>query len=111
MQYPLCRQTVTVYRKEEDGVSRYLVNNAFYRYETRLTETEEGLRMDRTCLLVVPGNDFVPRAGDRVFDGIGPETVDWDSFLPVSVAGLSELNYAAPQYWMGRLCHTEAGRH
>lgn len=110
MQYPLCTQTVSIYRLEDGAVSRFVVKNCFYRYETRLTETAEGRRMDRTCLLVVPGSDFIPKAGDRVFDGIGPETVQWEQFLPVLVEGLSELSYVAPQYWLGAHCHTEAGR-
>ena len=110
MRYPLCNRTVTVYRKTGDGVSRQVVNNCFYRYETAMTENEEGLRLNRTCLLVVPGDSFVPRVGDRVFDGIGPEQVDWQQLLPPLVEGLSELNYAEPQYWLGKHCHTEAGR-
>ena len=110
MRYPLCDRTVTVYRLEQGSVRRFVVEKCFYRYETKLAEENAGLRMDRKCLLVVPGNHFIPQVGDRVFDGIGPETVEWNSFLPVFVESLTELNYAAPQYWLGKHCHTEAGR-
>lgn len=110
MQYPLCNRTVTVYRKEGGAVTRFVLDRCYYHYETAMLETEEGLRMDRKCLMVVPGNDFIPQVGDRVMEGVGPETVDWDSFLPVFVPGLSELNYSLPQHWLGQHCHTEAGR-
>lgn len=110
MRYPLCDRTVTVYRQENGQIYRFLVEGCFYRHQEKLTETEEGLRHERTCLFVVPGENFLPRVGDRVYDGIGPETVDWETFLPVSIQGLGELNYVAPQYWMGAVCHIEAGR-
>ena len=48
--------------------------------------------------------------GDRIYDGVGPEQVVWESFLPVNVPGLSELAYATPWYWEGEYSHWEAGR-
>lgn len=110
MRYPLCDQTVTLYRQEQGVARRFVVEGCFYRHQEEMTETDSGLRLERKCLLVVPGEKFLPRVGDRVFAGIGPEEVDWDSFLPVFVETLTELNYVAPQHWMGAVCHIEAGR-
>lgn len=110
MRYPLCDRTVTVYRLTEGLVRRFVLENCFYRFETKLWENEAGLTMDRKCLLVIPGSAFVPQVGDRVFDGVGPEEISWNEFLPVFVESLSELNYVKPQYWLGKHCHTEAGR-
>ena len=110
MRYPLCDRTVTVYRLENGQVSRFVVEGCFYRHQEHMTEEVSGLRIDRKCLLVIPGEQFLPRVGDRVCEGIGPEEIDWDSLLPVYVPTLTELNYVAPQYWMGAVCHIEAGR-
>ena len=110
MQYPVCQATVTVYRKEETGVTRFLVENCLYRYETKLEETDRGLFLDRSCLLVVPGCDFIPKVGDKVMAGIGPENLGWEELLPALMDSLAELNYVRPQYWLGKHCHTEAGR-
>lgn len=110
MRYPLCDRTVTIYRKVGALVERFLVENCFYRYETKLCENEAGLTMDRKCLLVIPGNDFIPQVGDRVLEGEGPAEVTWEDLLPVYVESLTELSYVSPQYWLGKHCHTEAGR-
>ncbi len=110
MHYPLCDRTVTVYRLCDGAVHRHIVHSCFYRWQICQQENEVGIRQDTKCLLVIPGDRFLPQVGDRVFDGIGPNSVNWEEFLPVSVPGLSELNYVAPQYWQGKLCHTESGR-
>lgn len=109
MDYPLCDRTVTVYRKEAGAVTRTVVEGCFYSYSLSRTDSESGCRRDTACLLVIPGDGFMPRLGDRVYDGIGPDTVDWDSFLPATVAGLGQIEYVTPRYFGGSLCHTEAG--
>ena len=109
MRYPLCDQTVTVYRQDQ-GVQRFVVEGCFYRHREALVEIAEGVRREKTCLLVVPGEKFLPRVGDRICAGVGPEQVEWESLLPVYVPTLTELNYVEPQYWMGNICHIEAGR-
>ena len=48
--------------------------------------------------------------GDRVYDGIGPETVVWEQFLPINTPGLSQVAYVMPCYFRGALHHMEAGR-
>lgn len=105
MTYPLCDRTVTLYRKAERGVERLVLPNCYYRY----TDVLENGRFQRKFLLVRPGAEEI-RPGDRVLEGIGPEMVDWDTFLPVNVPGLSQTEYATPNYWLGQLVHWEAGR-
>ena len=103
--YPLCDRTVTVYRKEGDRVLRRVAEGCFYRWE----DHREAERFTRKFLLIQPGaEEILP--GDRIFDGIGPETVDWETFLPVTVPGLSQAAYASPWHWAGRIAHFEAGR-
>lgn len=102
---PLCDRTVTLYRLADGQVERTVLTGCFYRYEDALGE--ESFR--RKCILIRPGGEpLFP--GDRVFDGIGPETVDWETFIPLNVPGLSELSYATPWYWEGEYSHWEAGR-
>lgn len=103
--YPLCDRTVTVYRREGSAVARRVLEGCFYRYED--VSREE--RFVRKFLLIWPGAGDI-RPGDRVFDGVGPEDVAWEEFLPVNVPGLSEVAYAAPRHFMGQLHHWEAGR-
>lgn len=105
MTYPLCDRTVTLYRNTEKGAQRYVLYNCYYRYTDVL---EEG-RFLRKFLLVQPGA-FPICPGDRVLEGIGPEEIDWETFLPVTVPGLSQVEYAVPNYWLGQLVHWEAGR-
>lgn len=112
MEYPLCRQTVTVYRLTPEGVSRQVIQDCFYSYQTGENTDEWGERQKTTFLLVVPGEVQRLCIGDRVYDGVGPEITaqQWQSFLPVHVPGLSQVEYLRPCFLNGSLCHTEAGR-
>ena len=108
--YSLCRQTVTVYHREDGQVSRLVVPGCFYSCEQHLDTQLSGQRRDVRFLLVMPGAPQRVFPGDRVYQGIGPEQVDWGKFLPGLVPGLAEAAYVHPWYWNGRLCHVEAGR-
>ena len=108
--YGFCDQTVTVYRLTETGVARQVLYGCFYRYEDTLTTTDSGEKFTRKCLIIQPGESQQLFPGDRVMPGIGPETVNWATFLPAAVPGLSQIAYATPWYWEGKHCHTEAGR-
>lgn len=110
MRYPLCNRTVTIYRYTNGEIWRQVVSGCFYRWQICQEENAEGIRLDTKSLLVIPGEACIPQVGDRVFEGIGPELVNWEEFLPALVPGLSELNYVAPQYWQGKICHIESGR-
>ena len=103
--YPLCDRTVTLYRRKGAAVERRILEGCFYHYEDSANE----MQFQRKFLLIRPGAEEIC-PGDRVFDGIGPETVDWETFLPICVPGLGEVAYATPWYWDGRNVHWEAGR-
>ena len=105
MVYPMCRQTVTVYRRQGETVLRREIPNCFYRWEDKL----ENGSFERKFLLVQPGQQAI-LPGDRIFDGIGPETVDWESFIPVCVSGLAQAEYATAWRLNGEITHWEAGR-
>ena len=112
LDYSLCDQTVTVYRKEKNTITRLQIDGCYYTWQEAQTEDEMGIRRETKCLLILPGDEQSVYIGDRVYPGIGPfiSTTGWSSFLPVSVPGLAEINYVSPCYWEGELCHTEAGR-
>lgn len=112
MDYCLCDQTVTIYRKVENRIHRQVVNGVYYTYREVHQEDESGVRRQRLCQLILPADGVEIQIGDRVYDGIGPQIslAGWSMFLPVTVAGLSEINYVTPCYWDGELCHIEAGR-
>ena len=110
MEYPLCDQTVTVYRRTAEGVRRKVVEGChFSRKDTRRRDVPMD-RRERAFLLVIPGEDGDIALGDRVLEGIGPKEVDWSRFVPAAVEGLCEVAYVTPYCFGGRLCHTEAGR-
>ena len=101
-------KTVTVYHPGEDGIQRRVVEDCIYQHRTYRQEAGTGVCEERKFCLLIPGQDpIVP--GDRVYDGIGPEEVDWESFVPANVPGLSQAQYVT-RYDTPPLCHTEVGR-
>ncbi len=112
LDYSLCDQTVTLYHKQANTILRQVVEGCYYTWKEELREEETGLQRQTLCQLILPGEDHRIFVGDRVYGGIGPEIGigDWPAFLPVSVTGLSQINYVTPCYWEGAICHIEAGR-
>ena len=110
--YSMCCQTVTVYRRTDAGIFRLEIPNCFIRWEDRMGFDKEGLWQDGEFLLIQPGQEQLVFCGDRVFEGIGPQIgiEDWEGFVPTAVTGLGEVNYASAYRWEGKFCHTEAGR-
>lgn len=106
MNHPLCNQTVTLYTQTKEGLQRRVVRGCFYHYcRERLSD---GLSQTRFTL-ILPGEEPV-QIGTRVLPGIGPEQVDFQTFLPVNTPGLGQVAYVEPYYLDGRLHHWEAGR-
>ncbi len=106
MKYPLCDQTVTIYRLQGQQVFRRVAENCFFRWKDLVRQDEQGLRSQRSFLLIQPGeNPIYP--GDKILPGVGPEVggLDWESLDGCAVAA-----YAQPNYWQGKLCHWEAGQ-
>ena len=106
--YPLCDQTVTVYRLSEGRIHRQVLVGCYLQTaESRLPQDD---RPQRTFLLVVPGPEAQILVGDRVVPGEGPQITleGWQHFLPVSVPDLVVVGKTQRFYWEGQLSHTEA---
>jgi len=100
---PLCDRTVTVYRRADGAVQRRVLTGCFYSYR----DQRDGETRRRQFLLIAPHE--IPLApGDRVWDGVGPENVDWEVFLPHCVPGLSQVEEVTPYYIDGCFSHWEA---
>ena len=106
---PLYSQPVTVYRKEKDSVTRMVIRDTLFYHTDYNSRDNLGEHRHRDFLLIVPGGRFVPKIGDRVMEGLGPQEVDWDTFYPGSVHGLGEVGYVATTYLAGKIHHYEAG--
>lgn len=110
LDYSFCDRTVTVYRMENGGLQRLVVPGCYYVWQVVQQVDAQGPRQETRFLLIMPGSCQRVFVGDRIYDGVGPETVDWDTFLPVCVAGLSQVAYVRPTWWGSTVCHVEAGR-
>lgn len=111
MEYPLCDQTVTVYRKEGDKVCRQVAYGCYFSYQDSLVQEVTGTQPRRSFLLVMPGSTQRVFPGDRICAGEGPviQAEDWDRFLPVLVPGLVETQWVKTYCLDGQMCHAEAG--
>lgn len=112
----LCKQTVTIYRKQDAGEGteylRMVIRRAFLDYKKTQSVDKTGSKDANSFILVVPGGPQAVFVGDKVYDGIGPEIADreaWASFIPTKVPGLVVVSYADPKKWNGQIVHTEAG--
>ncbi len=108
----LCRQTVTVYHKEDKGYTRTVYPKAFLDHKKTLSVDKTGSREANSFLLVIPGNTQTVFADDKVYEGVGPEISSadqWRDFVPVKVPGLVVAKYADCKRWDGEIVHTEAG--
>ena len=100
---PLCDQTVTVYRWFGGTLHRHVVDGCYYGYSDKCLENGR----KRQFLLLLPKE--IPLApGDRVLPGVGPESVDWETFLPHAYPGLSQVEKTESFYIDGRFSHWEA---
>ena len=111
MELPLCHQTVTVYHREGEKISRRVITGCYYDWKKIQKAEGEGIHRDTAFLLILPSGEQL-EPGDRIYDGIGPE-IDmdgWAAFIPPAIPGLSEVAYVLPCYFEGKLCHVEAGR-
>ena len=112
VKYSLCDQTVTVYHKEGDTITRTVHTRAFLDFRKTQTTDKTGSREANSFLLVIPGASQAVFVGDKVLLGEGPEIAtakDWAAFVPVKVPGLVVVDYVDPKYWRGQIVHTEAG--
>lgn len=111
LDYSLCDQTVTVYRKQGEEILRQVVQGCYFRLEQQRNVDAMGCHREKAFLLIMPGENQRVFAGDRVMEGVGPEVSPemWRQFIPALVPGLAEVGYATPYCWESRVCHVEAG--
>ena len=108
LDYSLCQQTVTLYRRNGSGATRQVVENCHLQTRQRLRTDTAGKSMEKEFLLIIPGfADIAP--GDRVYAGTGPEGVLWEDFTPANIPELYEISYVRPCFWQGDICHVQAG--
>ena len=110
--YSICCQTVTVYRKTPAGILRIEIPGCFMLWQEEASYDRLGKAQVRKFQLIQPGECQQVFPGDRVMEGVGPEIdeAQWSMFIPELVAGLGEVAYAKVYRWQGQFCHTEAGR-
>lgn len=110
--YRLCNQTVTVYHKDGDTITRTVHDWAFLDFRKTLTTDKTGSKESNSFLLVIPGSTQAVFVGDKVLLGEGPEIAtakEWTAFVPVKIPGLVVVGYVDVKYWRGQIVHTEAG--
>lgn len=110
--YSLCNQTVTVYHKDGDTITREVYDRAFLDFRKTQTTDKTGSKEANSFLLVIPGDTQAVFVGDKVLLGEGPEITtakEWTAFVPVKVPGLVVVSYVDTKYWQGKIVHTEAG--
>ena len=107
--YGLCQQTVTVYRKQGENITRKVVDTCYFSQTMGTPMEHYGKSMEKKFLLIIPGNDTPLQPGNRVFAGVGPVEVDWQSFLPTTTPELFTVAFAQPCYWENSVSHWEAG--
>lgn len=108
----LCRQTVTVYRKEDDKYIRKVCSKAFLDHKKTQSVDKLGSKEVNSFLLVIPGTIQTVFVDDKVYEGIGPEITtaeQWRDFVPAKVPGLVVVKYADCKKWDNAVVHTEAG--
>ena len=111
LDYRLCNQTVTVYHKEGDKITRTVHSDAFLDFKKTENVDKTGSKEVNSFLLVIPCSEVCVHPGDKVLLGTGEEitAARWPSFIPVKVPGLVVVKYVDPKYWSGKLVHVEAG--
>lgn len=104
LDYSLCDMTVTVYHRE--GLTREVIENAYYEFSDKQA-TEGGIvRSDRNFLLIVPGQRDL-RCGDKLVLGVGPDA-PWDTLHIPGIRTLGIIETVKPRYFRGKICHMEA---
>ena len=99
LDYSLCQDTVTVYRRE--SLTRHILRGVHFEATERRSADTGRERDEWGFLLIVPGG-FDIRLGDRIAFGEGPEIAAW-----ADTAGYPTVGAVKHCRFRGRLCHTE----
>ena len=106
LDYSLCDQTVTLYGIREGVLLRRVAENCRLAVTEGIHESVHGKSRLRTFLLIIPG-DFDLRPGDRICAGVGPEEVNWQTFVPAFTDGVYEVGRVKKLLWEGEVTHIE----
>lgn len=111
LKYRQCAQTVTVYHKENDIITRRVFDRAYLDYRKNRNVDKTGSSDTNTFLLVIPMSENLLSVGDKVILGVGDDisAAEWSSFNPHKVDGLVVIKYIDPKYYGSQLVHVEAG--
>lgn len=112
LDYSLCNQTVTVYHRDGETITRTVYREAFLDSRKVRNVEKTGSREANGFLLVIPGEAVRLFPEDKVVPGVGPEVATrekWAAFIPVKVPGLVVIKYVDPKFWCGHQVHVEAG--
>lgn len=111
LRYKLCNQTVTVYHKDGDTVSKTVLRRAFFDHKKNQSVDKTGSREVNSFLLVVPTDTPIVYTGDKVIMGEGPDVTaaEWSGFIPAKVDGLAVVKYVDNKYYGTQMVHQEAG--
>ena len=101
MDYSLCNQTVTVYRKGAQGIIRQVLTNCRYFSKAALETKDTGHWKRTDFLLIVPGNrEILP--DDRVLPGEGPVFSRWAELYDAPM-----ITSVKTYHWGNEVCHRE----
>lgn len=110
--YRMCRQTVTVYHKEGEVITRTVHKKAFLDFRKNQTVDKTGSREANAFLLVIPCQTQAVYVGDKVLLGEGREVTtqqEWAALVPAVVPNLCVVKHVDPKYWGTQMIHVEAG--
>ena len=110
--YRMCKQTVTVYHKDGDTITRNVYTRAFLDFKKTQSVDKTGSKEANSFLLVIPGDSQMVFVGDKVMIGEGPEistAAEWAKLIPSLTPGLVVVSYVDPKYWGTQFVHVEAG--
>lgn len=111
--YSKCDQTVTVYHKEGEKITRTVyAKRAFLDFRKTKNVEKTGSKEANSFLLVIPGAEVQLFPLDKVILGTGPEITTreaWEKFIPAQVPGLVVVKYVDPKRLDGQQVHVEAG--
>ena len=107
----LCHQTVTVYHKEGESITRRVLKNVFFDSKKTQTLGKTGNREQSTFLLLVPGDTQTVFPGDKLLPGQGKNIAtreEWSALLPATVPGVVVVADVDCKYWQVRMVHLDA---
>ena len=117
MRAELCRQTVTLYHRSGQTVTRTVLRGVFVQQGRRQKPDVAGAKAGTMLFLVLPaacgtpGTDYTLEPGDRLTEGEGPavSVQDWPLFVPDARPDVAVVEYVTPYTAGGVLHHLEAG--